>query len=294
MTHTREGSLRDATAGTVAVLPDPAGFARMRGYRSFRFGDYQGYLRRLERHLRALSRSGGYTQVALFDPEEYADYCGRLGLDPDRAESRSRYTGQVAAVGATVPYRGQRLEVLFPELLAEHERMVAWERGAALLAEAGPCPDCGRPGADCGFRRALATVAEIAARPSGGGHHLVVSVVTDDGPLTAALLVEPGESAEAASARPEALPFGTVLAVALATARPGGLVLRTAAAAPSAGGRASVRGWRLNDGVLEPLTEAEVFSAYCTEPGTGDPVPPEPGVRHEAAGPLAAHRCTGS
>ncbi len=47
-----------------------------------------------------------------------------------------------------------------------------------------------------------------------------------------------------------------------------------------------VRGWRLRAGRAQPLTAAEVFDAYCTDPVTGEPVAPEPGVEYRAGTPL--------
>ena len=72
----------------------------------------------------------------------------------------------------------------------------------------------------------------------------------------------------------EALEFTTVLALGIATASAGGLVMRTTA--PDTTDR--VYGWRLRADTLEPLTAAEVFDAYCTDIESGDLVSPESGV----------------
>ena len=45
-------------------------------------------------------------------------------------------------------------------------------------------------------------------------------------------------------------------------------------------GHEEVRGWKVREGWLRPLTAAQVFDAYCTHARTGEPVPPEPGVDH--------------
>ncbi len=42
-------------------------------------------------------------------------------------------------------------------------------------------------------------------------------------------------------------------------------------------------GWALHDDWLRPLSEAEIFAAYCTDADTGEPVPPEHGVEYLAA-----------
>jgi hypothetical protein len=104
------------------------------------------------------------------------------------------------------------------------------------------------------------------------------------GPLAAVLRIErtPRGGTEPATAEESA--FRTVLASGLATGRPGGVVMRTIR-----DGNEEVRGWSLKGGRLRPLTEAEVFSAYCTDSRTGDPVPPEPGLTYRAGFPLPEH-----
>jgi hypothetical protein len=80
----------------------------------------------------------------------------------------------------------------------------------------------------------------------------------------------------------EALIFCTVLAVGIATDSSGGVVMRTSTGSDTD----QVRGWSLHNSWLHPLTEAEVFNAYCTDAETGEPVPPEPGVVHRPGTPL--------
>ncbi|MEE1927300.1 hypothetical protein V1J52_03740 [Streptomyces sp. TRM 70351] len=126
--------------------------------------------------------------------------------------------------------------------------------------------------------RARTALARLLAAAGHGRHHLVCSV-TPTGragpPLAAAVHAEQGTGPLSGPRYPRTAGhlFTTVLAAALTTGLPGGVVLRT-----TRGGRDTVRAWRLHDGWLHPLTEAEVFTAYCTDPLTGEPVPPEPGV----------------
>ncbi|MGW2863405.1 hypothetical protein [Streptomyces sp. NPDC001205] len=47
-----------------------------------------------------------------------------------------------------------------------------------------------------------------------------------------------------------------------------------------------VCGWRIRDGWLFPLTAGEVFSAYCTDALTGEPLSPESGVEYSAGLPI--------
>ncbi len=46
-----------------------------------------------------------------------------------------------------------------------------------------------------------------------------------------------------------------------------------------------LRGWRLGRETPQPLSEGQLFALACTGPD-GGPVPPEPGVRFQAALPL--------
>ena len=312
----RRAALWRETAGTLAVVADEAGFARMRRYPTFRFTDHAGYLRQAEAQLRLLAARHGHAGVALFDPEDFAAFCGREGIEPDSPASRARYTAELAARGATVPYRGQPIGSLLPELLAERLRRETWEAGTALLAAAGSCPACGAPMPRCAFRRGAALFTAVLGLLGPGKHRLVCSLLARVGPLTAAVRIEVGPDGTRRLAEPKALVVCTVLAAALATGDPGGLVLRSAPPAgppgapggPGQDGRdgapgegragrdgagAEVCGWSLQRGRVRPLAEAEVFSAYCTDVRTGDPIPPEPGVRYRPAPVLPTPRCPG-
>ncbi|MDT0265730.1 hypothetical protein RM844_05430 [Streptomyces sp. DSM 44915] len=201
-----------------------------------------------------------------------------------------------------------------------------WERGARLLAAAGACPRCGTPQRRCAFARAARLLTWTLAWAGPASHHLVCSVLLPHAPLSASLDVAPpgapspagrpnapagaGRGAadasvppvgSAARARPwpaaafserQAAVLCTVLAVGLATGAGGGLVLRSGPGAPSGGTpRQSVRGWRLAGGWLHPLGEAEIFAAYCTDPTSGEPLPPEHGVRYRPAPRPPADDC---
>jgi hypothetical protein len=49
-----------------------------------------------------------------------------------------------------------------------------------------------------------------------------------------------------------------------------------------------IRCWYLNEGVFHPLAEGQAFAAHCTDVGTGEPIPPERGVRYLDAYPVTA------
>lgn len=284
-------ALRREAPSTVAVLGDVTDFATMRGYRSFfPFGDHRAYLDQTEAVLRSLTAQGVHVRVALFDPEAFAGFCTRRGIDPDRPTSRSRYVAEVAALGATVPYRGQAVDALLPQLQDAATRRATWDRATDRLSTVGGCPCCDQDLGVIAVRRAARAVTAVLDAAGPGTQHLVCSVSAGSAPLLATLLVErrPDEGLRLAEA--DALLLSTVLAAGLATDSPGGLVLRTTA--PGATDPEILRGWRLEHGWLSALTEAEVFAAYCTDPRTGDPLAPEPGVEYRAGVTLPRPRDT--
>ncbi|RKS08125.1 hypothetical protein DFP74_3818 [Nocardiopsis sp. Huas11] len=80
------------------------------------------------------------------------------------------------------------------------------------------------------------------------------------------------------------------LCTAVTRASPSALVLRTftdrIAHTRSDGTAVAVklvRGWRVGEGRLVPLGEAEMFDAHCTDAASGEPLPPEPGVEYSSA-----------
>lgn len=147
MTRTSHPSTRQALrreiAGTIGLLTDEHDFRAMRRYRSFAFDDHPTYLRQVEALLRTLAEQGNHTTVALFDPEEYAAFCADTGLEPDTPSSRTRFTAELAATGAAVPYEGQPLTQLVPDLIDEAVRLATWEYATTLLAQIGDCASCG-------------------------------------------------------------------------------------------------------------------------------------------------------
>ncbi|AXK35227.1 hypothetical protein DVA86_23900 [Streptomyces armeniacus] len=297
MAHTRSRrrhpfrSLRREAPSIVAVLAARTDFAAMTGYRTFAFRDHDAYLRQTEVLLRALASQGVHARVAFFDTGEYALFCEEERLDPDSAASRTRYAAEVAAAGVTVPYEGQRIDELVPLLLDAHASRRTWEEVTALLADAGGGTyDSGPPApGQAAFDRAAEALTRLLEAAGSGTHHVVCSVHPPGtaAPLCAALRVERVHDGRLRMADSEALLLCGVLAAGLATGSPGGVVLRSELrsepAPPSEPpGPETVRGWCLRDGWLRPLTEAEVFAAYCTDADTGEPVPPEPGVSYAA------------
>ncbi|MFE1383169.1 hypothetical protein ACFW6S_29905 [Streptomyces sp. NPDC058740] len=276
-------ALRREVPSTVALLADEEDFTAMRRYETFAFDDHARYLAHVEDLLRTLAAEGGHTTLALFDPEEYAEYCADTGLDPDHANSRSRYTAERAATGARLTYTGQPLATLLPVLVDTAVRRATWEYATMLLTDAGTCADCGKDIGHASFERASHLLLRLLDTAGPGTHHLVCSVPAGAEQLLAVLHTTRDTTGPTRLDSSEGAEFVTVLATGIALGTPGGVVLRTQT--PDAPAR--LHGWRLHHGRLHPLTEAEVFDAYCTDARTGEPISPEPDVEYRAGFPLA-------
>ncbi|MFE0134797.1 hypothetical protein ACFWY6_24995 [Streptomyces sp. NPDC059037] len=279
---TMRRALRREVAGTIGLLADEEDFAAMRRYRTFTFDDHTTYLSQAEGLLRSLASDGRHTTIALFDPEEYEEYCADSGLEPDAPASRTRFTAELASTGPTVPYDGQPLSELLPDLVDEAVRQATWEYATMLLAGLGACAVCGEDIGRAAFDRASDLLVRLLDTTGPGTRHLVCSLPAAQETLLAALHVEQDTEAITRFDETEALELTTVLAVGIATHGVAGLVMRT-----TADGRPDrVQGWRLHGERLLPLTAAEVFDAYCTDAISGDLVAPESGVDYCAASPI--------
>ncbi|MEH0421752.1 hypothetical protein [Streptomyces sp. B21-083] len=278
MTNTGQSTmrrvLRREIAGTIGLLTDEHDFRAMRRYRTFTFDNHTAYLREVEALLRSLAAQGNHTTVALFDPEEYAEFCTVTGLDPDASTSRTRFTAELATTGPTVPYDGRPLAELLPDLVDEAVRQATWEYAATLLARIGACASCGEDIGRAAFARASSLLVRIIDTAPPGNRHLVCSVTTPVETLIAVLHADDDSEGATELDEAEALEFTTVLALGLAAQSPGGLVMRTTASGHSD----RVYGWRLRADGVEPLTAGEVFDAYCTDAESGDLISPEPDV----------------
>ncbi|MFC3571845.1 hypothetical protein ACFOZ0_00760 [Streptomyces yaanensis] len=266
--------LRREIAGTIGLLTDDHDFTAMRRYRTFSFDDHTAYLQQVETLLRTLAAQGRHTTVALFDPQEYAEFCADSGLEPDAPSSRTRFTAELAATGPTVPYEGQPLAELVPDLVDEAVRHATWQYATTVLAHLGDCAACGEDIGRAAFAHASRLLTRILDTASPGHRHLVCSVTAAPETLVAVLHADADPDGTTSLDETEALEFTTVLALGIATHGVGGLVMRTTA--PDTSDR--VYGWRLRGERLEPLTAGEVFDAYCTDVESGDLVSPESGV----------------
>ncbi|WP_282702575.1 hypothetical protein [Streptomyces sp. CC219B] len=277
--------LRREIAGTIGLLTDEHDFRAMRRYRSFTFEDHTTYLKQVETLLKTRASQGSHTTVALFDPQEYAEFCADTGLDPDIPSSRARFTAELAATGPSLPYEGQALADLVPSLIDEAVRQATWEYASTLLARLGPCTTCGEDIGRAAFTRASSLLVRILDTARTGQRHLVCSVTGDPETLVSVLHADEDTTGATQLDEAEALEFTTVLALGIATQSAGALVMRTSA--PGTTDR--IYGWRLRGNGLEPLTAGEVFDAYCTDLDSGDLISPESNVDYTVPPDLGAH-----
>ncbi|MDN3022512.1 hypothetical protein [Streptomyces sp. S.PB5] len=267
--------LRREIAGTIGLLTDEQDFRAMRRYRSFTFDNHTVYLQQVEALLRTRASQGSHTAIALFDPQEYADFCTDTGLDPDIPSSRTRFTAELATTGPTLPYDGRPLTELVPDLIDEAVRQATWEYASTLLARLGSCASCGEDIGRAAFARASDILVRILDTAHPGNRHLVCSVTATPETLLSVLHADISADGTTELDEAEALEFTTVLALGLATHSPGGLVMRTSTPGTTTD---RIYGWRLRGEGLEPLTAGEVFDAYCTDIESGDLISPESDV----------------
>jgi hypothetical protein len=279
-------ALRREAPTVVGLLLDQQDFDAMTRYPSFPFHDYGLYLHHLDGLLRSLHAQGTSIAVTPFHPDGFASHCAATAERPDTPRARIRYTAEAGAAGPTLHYARQPLALLRARLAHETDRRATFDQAADLLAAAGPCPEagCDKPFAHCAFDGAAHTLMHLAEAAGPGAHHIVCSVPTDTGGgnLLASAHLTAAPDGEVRVPDSDGIMLCTVMAAAALAPRPGGLVLRTT----DDTGRDTVRGWSLLPDGPHPLSEAEVFDAYCTDPDTGQPVPPESGVHYRAGFPL--------
>ncbi|CAM5322391.1 hypothetical protein SCALM49S_08740 [Streptomyces californicus] len=208
-------SLRREAPSIVGLLVDERDFAAMRRYRTFPFDDHTAYLHQVEGLLKTLAAQGTHATVALFDPEDYAEFCAESGIDADTGAGRSRFTAEIAAAGATVTYTGQRLSDLVPVLVSRAVRRATWEYATLRLTEVGDCADCGQDIGRAAFDRASHLILRLLETAGPGSHHLVCSVPTDHDQLMAVLHTHRDTTGPARLDGTEGAEFATVLAVAV-------------------------------------------------------------------------------
>ncbi|MDI5964055.1 hypothetical protein [Streptantibioticus silvisoli] len=273
--------VRKDVGHVVALLATPGDFETMRQqYRSFRGTDYDAYLIQMQALLDSLMETSG-AYVTLFDPVGFAAFCAHEELEPDSPTSRSRYAAGAAVHHVGLPYDGDEVTDVIEDLVETVEKRLHLKRAVEII---GSSSLDGVPPYEF-LDRARSAVGGLLHGLGTGTHHLVCNVIDETGPLLAKLhAVRSDGGSDHRLSEEDVLAFTIHVAAGLRTGGIAGVVARTTAAE----GETSevVRGWTIREGRLRPLTAAQVFAAYCTDPETGEPIPPEHGVEYVAGFPV--------
>ncbi|MFD5790469.1 hypothetical protein ACFWH1_28085 [Streptomyces sp. NPDC127037] len=125
--------------------------------------------------------------------------------------------------------------------------------------------------------RAVDIFGRLLNAAGPGSHHVAMAIYGAAGFTSHSLEFAQDEERIALSPA-EAIDACYVLAVVLSGEYTGGMVMRS-----QRDGKETLCGWKFEDGETLPLNRAETFDAYCTNPETGDIIPPEPGVEYKDA-----------
>lgn len=275
---------------TVTVLVDECDFAALYGFSWPDPGAFASYLDTLEQHVTRLHRDGARVRLVPFAPEEYEEYCAERGLPSRSAASQTEWAGVLARRRTGLVYTGEPFGTLLDQLwhcrvnalFAALVEAIVWE----AAARAGE-PEAQREAA---FRRALRTVGAVLRRAGSDVLRLSCAARTPEGVLSDSVwLTRPGEVSRLLSGHG---PTGVLLDLLSTCHLPDGegvLLLRSRSSRihPLLGHAGTVvRGWRVRADVVEPLSAAEVFASCCTDGESGQLIPPELGVEHDAGFPL--------
>lgn len=137
------------------------------------------------------------------------------------------------------------------------------------------------PGPDDGDDYAAAVLEALMGAADTGDHRFTIAAVIHGTPIGYPLTVEITDGAVRAH---EDAVSGVLnlLAAVIKGGHRGGITLRTRTG-PDA---ERLCGWAIRGLVTWPLNRAQLFAACCTDPATGAPVGPEPGVEYADAPPL--------
>ena len=142
-----------------------------------------------------------------------------------------------------------------------------------------------------GIEDMLAVILEEVVGPAAeGSHHILTSQDADGGELSTAISGGTGPGVPDDVEHPHVL---VLIAARIAAGDPLPLVLRTfhpdEVSHQSPRGVdipvKTVRGWFFDGASLLPMDEQAMFAAHCTDHATGDPIPPERGVRYAGSWP---------
>jgi hypothetical protein len=260
-------------------------------------GDYEAYLAGIHRRMASARRTGKQVLIGPFLTDQYESYAEAIGEPPASSETLRSYDDFVARIGPhTATWVGEPISRVIAQLRAATDTSADQAKLLPLLKQAADLHTDPQRAAS----RALDAATEVFApllKHTEPGHHTLTCIVQFPRERVSYELpvVRTSELVAFPDGGPEQL-LWAALATAQLAERPATLILRSrrlTAHAPA--NRAphprnaeplTVRAWRLAAGRAIPLTSAQAFALACTDPTTGDPVPPEPGARYEDAFPL--------
>jgi hypothetical protein len=265
-------------------------------------GDYEAYLAGMHRRMAAAREAGRRVLIGPFLTDQYESYAEAIGEPPCSGQALRAYNDFVARIGPhTAVWAGESMNRVVARLRAATDTSADQAKLLPLLKQAADLHADPQRAAS----QALDSATEVFApllRRTEPGHHTLTCVVQF--PRERISYVLPVVRTEELVAFPDGGPE-QLLWAALATAhlaeRPATLVLRsrdlTAPAPPAAPERdpvprpdrpepVTIRAWRLDAGRALPLSAAQAFALACTDPATGEPVPPEPAARYADAFPI--------
>jgi hypothetical protein len=260
-------------------------------------GDYEAYLAGIHRRMASARRTGKQVLVGPFLTDQYESYADAIGEPPCSFETLRSYDDFVARIGPhTITWAGEPISSVLAHLRGATDTSTDEAKLLPLLKQAADLHVDPQRAAS----QALDAATEIFApllKHTEPGHHTLTCVVQFPRERVSYELpvMRTSELVAFPDGGPEQL-LWAALATAQLSERPATLILRSrrlTAHTPAAQKRHSrhpesltVRAWRLSAGRAIPLTAAQAFALACTDPATGDPVPPEPGACYEDAFPL--------
>lgn len=143
-----------------------------------------------------------------------------------------------------------------------------------------------------------AILDEVVYPATEGDHHILTSQSDDGEGISTAICTSEEQDTDDEVELPHVL---ELIAAEIASGVPLPLVLRTfhkdevshqlpnGISVPVK----TVRGWHFDGASLQPLDEQAMFAAHCTDAETGDPIPPELGVRYADSWPAPSVRSQG-
>lgn len=140
-----------------------------------------------------------------------------------------------------------------------------------------------------------ALLNEVACPADEGDHHILTAHSDDDGGISTAIRTGMERDADGEVELPHVL---ALIAAEIASGTPLALILCTfhknEISQPLPNGVKipvkTVRGWHFDGAALQPVDEQAMFAVHCIDSETGDPIPPEHGVRYADAWPAPSVR----